>query len=145
MYRNTMTPSLFANCRSQFLLDRHGRCLKLFVSTDSTSSHEFASQFGLAIVLYAKNALKPCRLRECLFQWTSDRPRKRAVSASRLVASDTPNSDNPNGDNCGHSGDRLNQNGEKATSQNGDNESLYIHGQSNLAYELLRSPCVCSV
>ena len=30
------------------------RCLKLFVSTESTSSHEFVSQFGLAICLYAK-------------------------------------------------------------------------------------------
>ena len=38
---------LLANCRSQFLLDRLGRCLKLFVSTESTSCHEFASQFGL--------------------------------------------------------------------------------------------------
>ena len=40
--------SMLANCRSQFLLDRLGRCLKLFVSTDSTSCHECASQFGLA-------------------------------------------------------------------------------------------------
>ena len=39
-----------ANCRSQFLLDRLGRCLKLFVSTESKSWHEFASQFCLAIV-----------------------------------------------------------------------------------------------
>ena len=29
--------SLFANCRSQCLLDRLGRCIKLFVSTDSRS------------------------------------------------------------------------------------------------------------
>ena len=42
--------SLFANGRSQLLLDRLGRCLKLFVSTESVSCHEFASQFGLAIV-----------------------------------------------------------------------------------------------
>ena len=40
--------SLFANGRSQFLLDRPGRCLKLFVSTEGPSSYEFASQFGLA-------------------------------------------------------------------------------------------------
>ena len=120
------------------MLDRLGICLKLFVSTDSTSSHEFASQFGLAMFLYAKNTqnvLKPCHLHECLFQLTSDRPRKGAATASRLVASDTPNSDNLNGDNCGHSGDRLNQNGEKATSKNGDNDSLQIHGLNNLAYE----------
>ena len=33
----------------QFLLDRLGRCFKLFASTEITSSHEFASQFGLYI------------------------------------------------------------------------------------------------
>ena len=43
--------SVLAHCRSIYRL---GRCLKLFVSTDSTSSHEFASQFGLAFFLYAK-------------------------------------------------------------------------------------------
>ena len=47
--------SVLSNCRSQFLIERFGKCLKLFVSTDSTSCHEFASQFGLAIFLYAKN------------------------------------------------------------------------------------------
>ena len=73
-----------------------------------------------------KRALKPCRRRECIFQWTSDRPRKGAVPSSRLVASYTPNSDNLNGDNCGHSGDSLTQNGERETSQNGYNENLYI-------------------
>ena len=41
--------SPLANCRSQFLLDRLGRCLKLFVSTESISSHDFACQFGIAI------------------------------------------------------------------------------------------------
>ena len=136
---------MFANCRSQFLLDRLGRCLKLFVSTDSISSQGFASQFRLALFYTRKTpktAPKPCRLHECLFQWTSDRPRKGAVIASRLVASDPPNSYNLNSDNCGHSGDRLRQNGEKAIGQNVDNESLYIHGLNNLAYELLCSPCV---
>ena len=47
--------SLFANCRSQFLLDRLGRCIKLIVSSESISCHEFASQFGLEFVSYAKN------------------------------------------------------------------------------------------
>ena len=46
---------MLSNCRSQFLLDRLGRCLKLFVSTDSTFCHEFASQLGLDIFVYAKN------------------------------------------------------------------------------------------
>ena len=36
------------------------------------------------------------------------------------------NGDNLNGDKCGHSGVRLSQNGEKATSQHDDNESLLI-------------------
>ncbi len=46
--------SQLANCSSQFLLDRLGRCLKLFVSTESTCCHEFAFQFGLEF-FYAKN------------------------------------------------------------------------------------------
>ena len=67
--------SLFTNGRSQFLLDRLGRYLKLFVSTESTSSHEFASQFGLAILL-CKNTQKlaetvsPARV----FIWMNQRP-----------------------------------------------------------------------
>ena len=47
--------SHLANCRSQFLLDRLGRCIKLFVSTESTSCREFTCQFGLSIFLYAKS------------------------------------------------------------------------------------------
>ena len=35
---------------------------------------------------------------------------------------------NLNGDNGGHSDGRLSQNREKATSQNGDSESLYVYG-----------------
>ena len=60
--------SVLANCRSQFLLDRLGRCLKLFVSTDSTSCH------GLDKFLYAKkpktiaNTESPAH---CLFEWSS--------------------------------------------------------------------------
>ena len=42
--------SVFANCRSQFLLDLLGRCLKLSVSAENISCHEFAFQFGLAIL-----------------------------------------------------------------------------------------------
>ena len=62
---------------SQFLFDRLGRCLKLFVSTESISCHEFASQFSLAIFYMRntpKNSLKPCRPPECLFERTIDRP-----------------------------------------------------------------------
>ena len=46
--------SQFANCISQFLLDRFGRYLKLFVSTVGPSSHVSLSHFGLAIFLCAK-------------------------------------------------------------------------------------------
>ena len=73
--------SLFANCRSQFLLDRLGRCLKLFISTDGTSSHEFARQFGLAFLYRLKN---PKRL--------SRRPTLAQVSVDSPAAK---------GDNCG--------------------------------------------
>ena len=47
--------SVLANYRSRFLLDRLGICVQLFVSTDSTSCHEFASQIGLDIFVYVKN------------------------------------------------------------------------------------------
>ena len=46
-------------------------------------------------------------------------------------------SDNMSGDNSDHNGERL--------SQNGDNESLYLHDLKNVVYELLRSLCVCIV
>ena len=62
--------SVFANCRSQFFLDRLERCLKLFVSSDSTSCHEFASLFGLAI-FYAQKTSKTSgisgRQRACVY------------------------------------------------------------------------------
>ena len=51
----TVCLSQLANCRSQFLLDHLGRCLKLFVSSERTFCHKFVSQFGPAIFLYAKN------------------------------------------------------------------------------------------
>ena len=46
--------SVFANCGSQFLLDRIRRYIKLFVLTDRTSCYEFASQFGLYLVIRGK-------------------------------------------------------------------------------------------
>ena len=48
--------STFADCRSQFPLDRLGRCLKLIVFYRGTSSHEFASQFGLEVFNTRKNS-----------------------------------------------------------------------------------------
>ena len=44
----------FAECSSQFWLNRLGRCLKLIATTRGTFCHEFASQFGLELFLYAK-------------------------------------------------------------------------------------------
>ena len=51
--------SPFANCRSKFVLDRLGRCLKLIVSCRGTSCHEFASQFGLEFFYTRKNRKPP--------------------------------------------------------------------------------------
>ena len=45
---------------------------------------------------------------------------------------DNLNGDNLNGDNCGHNGNRLSQNSEYATSQNDDNESLFLYHLKNL-------------
>ena len=59
--------SMLANGRSQFLLVRLGRCFKLFVSTESTSCHEFASHFGLEIFFTRKtpNTIANTELLEC--------------------------------------------------------------------------------
>ena len=50
LYTIILLKSVYANCRSQLLVDHFGRCLKLFVSTDGPSSHEF----GLAFFVYAR-------------------------------------------------------------------------------------------
>ena len=47
--------STFAKCRSKFLVDCLGRCLKLIASSRGTFCHEFASQFGLEFVYTQKN------------------------------------------------------------------------------------------
>ena len=76
--------SPFANCRSQFLPDRLGRCLKLAVSSESISCHEFASQFGLEFVIREKkkkpivNTESPAcclfRMQMSLYDWTNISP-----------------------------------------------------------------------
>ena len=50
--------SLFANCRSQYLIDRLGRCHKLFVSIVISSSQEFAPQ----LILYRQK--QPAKTRQ---------------------------------------------------------------------------------
>ena len=101
------------------MLNRPGRCLKLFVSTESTSSHEFASQFGLYQFVYVRKTCRNCVTRASVYFNGAATGRKETVTVSPLVASDTPNRDNLNGDNCSQRSNRLSQNGEKATSQNG--------------------------
>ena len=92
-----MRKTLLASCRSQFLLDRLGKCLKLFVSTVGTSCHKFASQYGLEIFLYDKLGPKTtpntgccaaARQRIVCRSRSTDRQRQRAFS--RLVISLSP-------------------------------------------------------
>ena len=100
--------SLFANCRSQFLLDFFGICLKLFVRTESTAFHEFAYQFGLAICFMREKHPTTCGHRVACASVYLNEPaavhlspatsRKEALTASRLHASDPSKNDNTNGD-----------------------------------------------
>ena len=114
--------SLFANFSSEFLHDRLGRWLKLFVSTDGPSSHEFASQFGLAI-FYTRKTPKHYREDrisrpvECLLNEQASAPSKTRVMP--VTVSLSVASDNMSDDNSDHSGDRLSQNGEKQQVQIG--------------------------
>ena len=105
--------SVLANSRSQFLLDRLGRCLKLFVSTESISCHEFASQFGLPIFFVREKHPKlpriPSRPRQCLFEWSSDLPL--FAGHGRSIASNNKGA-YMSGDNSDQIGPRLSQNGE---------------------------------
>ena len=95
---------MLANCRSQFLLDRLGRCLKLFVSTEST----FASQFGLDFFIrekHQKTIMNTKSLVQLLFEWRSDRPlsRQRRNGGVNVVVFDHHrplNSDNLDGGGC---------------------------------------------
>ena len=85
--------SLFANYRQQFLLDRFGRYLKVFVSTVITSSHAFASQFGLAN----------------FYRWKTQKKRAKNESLHECSVDRQRQVDNLNGDNCGHSGNILSE------------------------------------
>ena len=85
--------SMIANSRSQFLLDRLGGCLKLLISTDSTSSHELMSQFGLK-KNYTEKTPKSYREErpsgKCLLNEAASDPLKRGVNAGhgRSIDSD---------------------------------------------------------
>ena len=80
-------------CMSQFLLGRLGRCLRLFVSTESTSSHEFASQFGLAFFYTRKTPktdLEDRPSHKCILNEPASDPAKKGgnVSHGRSIAID---------------------------------------------------------
>ena len=72
--------SLFANYKWQLLLDRLGKCL---VSTVNPSSHEIASQFGLAICLQAKIY---SRVNAPVFSCMNQRPGETAISQRAIPA-----------------------------------------------------------
>ena len=97
------------NGRSKFLLDRLGRCLKLFVSNDSTSCHELASQIGLEL-FYTRKTQKTIGNTESHMYATvylneaatgHSTPAKRGVNFVMVGRTDPSNSDNQNGDGGG--------------------------------------------
>ena len=115
--------STFADCRSQFLLDRLGRCLKLIVSSGSTSCHEFASQFGLAFFLYAKNIHKLSRMPSLAHKWLlNEKGRNAGLAGDRSTVS----SKHTRAFN-GHSTDRLSQHDENNKSKRRQRE--FIHSR----------------
>ena len=104
--------SLFANYRSQFVHDRPGRYLEQTVRINCRS---FLSQVRPSKLFIGGNSTKTSAAMQVTVQ---------------LIASDPSNGDNSDNlyaVNCSHSVDRLNKNDKKATSQNGDNENLYLH------------------
>ena len=97
--------SMFANCMSQLLLDRLGRYLKLFVSTESISCHESASQFGPAFFWYPKN-------NQNYREYRVPRANVYLNEAASGHCSPVTYMSGDNSDHIGPSGVRLNQNGE---------------------------------
>ena len=122
--------SQLANCRSQLLFDRLETCFKLFVSTDSTFSHEFASQFGIHTILKAKNiqqlSRRPSPAQLSVYEPAIDRS-KRGGDASHGRAIASGNMSGGNSDK----GDRLRQNVEKQQAKR-RNESVYLHCLKNV-------------
>ena len=98
---------------SQFLFDRLGGCIKLFVSTDGQYPHEFASRFGLAF-FYSRKTPKNDRenrvQRKCMLNEPPSDPSKRGGEARH---GQSISSDQPKRRHCGQIGDRYSQNGEK--------------------------------
>ena len=121
--------SQLANCRSQYLLDRLGSCLKLFVSTESTSCHEFAYQFGLELFVCEKHPQlsRIPTLTQVLLNETAS-GRKGAVLTPVTVDRSPATSRN----GIGHSGDRLSQTGENQQLKTATTKSLFLHGDENV-------------
>ena len=75
IYTIILLKSVGVRKRQVAILARSSREMsQLFVSTDSTSCHEFASQFGLAFFVYARNIHKLSRkptLAHLAVEWTS--------------------------------------------------------------------------
>ena len=117
----SVSQATFADCRSQFFLDRLGRCLKLIVSYRGTSSHECASQCGLAFLYTWKTSINYRECRPSLNCLLNEKGRNAGLAGDRSTVSGK----HTRAFN-GHSTDRLNHT-TKTTSQNGDNKSLYIH------------------
>ena len=86
-----------------------------------TSSHEFASQFGLAILLYAKNSQKLSR-----------RPGPAQVSVECAYHGRSIASDNMSDDNSQHCSEWL--------SQNGDNQIVYLHDFEQCCLDIMTQP-----
>ena len=119
---NYVCLSLCVSHMSNFLMDRLGRCLKVFVATVIPSSLDVASHFGLALFYRRKTPTTIAKtefLRECSVEWTSDRSRVSPATrrnGDKLNGGNCShawslatrwNGDNLNDDHCGHNGHRL--------------------------------------
>ena len=112
----------FADCRSQFLLDRLGRCLKLIVSSGSTSCHEFASQFGLAFFYTRKTSINYRECRVSRIWLLNEKGRNAGLAGDRSTVSGK----HTRAFN-GHSTDRLSQHDENNKSKRRQRE--FIHSR----------------
>ena len=64
---------------------------------------------------------------------------------SPVMVDQSPATTYMSGDNSDHIEPKIEPKRGNATSQNGDNERLYLNGLKNVVLELLRSLCICIV
>ena len=133
--------SQLPKCRSQFLLDRIGRCLNLFVSIERTSAHEFAFQLGLDMFYTLKTSTnyRENRLSSKFMLNVAASGRKEALLTPVTVDRSPGNS----GNGKGHSGDILSQTCEKQQVKTVTTRMYTFTAWTNVIQELLRSLCVC--